>query len=94
MPAGGSGTSQFIGTAIWLVMLSGLMYLMVIRPQQQQQKKRIQMMAQLKSGDKVVTAGGLVGTITRIQEESVTIRIADRVEVELMKTGIAYVPEN
>ena len=76
---------------IFVVLLFGLMYFMLIRPQQQQRKKRDQMLASLKKGDKVVTLGGIHGTITDMADDSITLRIADKVEIKLSKSGVGYV---
>ncbi len=90
MPAG----NQALGSLIWLVMFAALMYFFVIRPQQVQQRKRNQMLASLKVGDRIVTMGGLVGDITQVRDVSVTLKITDRVEVEVMKTGIGWRKES
>ena len=86
MPTG----NQALGSIVWLLMFAVLMYLFVVRPQQTQQKKRNEMLSSLHVGDRVVTMGGLVGDITQIRDESVTLKIADRVEVEVMKPGIGW----
>jgi preprotein translocase subunit YajC len=86
--------NQFIVTMVWLVVLMGMMYFMMIRPQQQQQKKRDQMMTALKSGDRIVTTSGIVGVVTQVRDESLSVKIADRVEIELMKSGVAYIKTN
>ena len=74
-------------------MFAVLMYVFVIRPQQVQQRRRNEMLASLKAGDRIVTMGGLVGDITQVRDSSVTLKIADRVEVEVMKTGIGWKKE-
>lgn len=85
--------NQLYGSLVWLVLFSALMYFLIIRPQQQQQKKRNQMLSSLKAGDRIVTVGGIVGTITQVRDESLTVKIADRVEIELTKSGVGYVKE-
>jgi preprotein translocase subunit YajC len=74
---------------IWIVLLFVFMYFFTIRPQQKEQRERAEMIRALKPGDKVVTAGGLVGVITKVEDISVKVRVAERVEVEVLKTGIA-----
>lgn len=69
----------------------GLMWFMLIRPQQQQQKRRREMLARLKAGDKVVTIGGIFGTLTKVEEDTVRLRIADKVEVRLSRDAVARV---
>lgn len=80
-----------IANIVLLLVFFGLMWLMWIRPQQQQQKRRREMLAKLKVGDKVVTVGGVFGTLTRVDEETVRLRIADRVEVKLTREAVARV---
>lgn len=68
-----------------------IFYLLLIRPQQQQAKKLKAMLAALKNGDKVVTSGGLMGTIARLDEQKVTLRVADDVKMEFLKSAIVSV---
>ncbi len=71
------------------VVLLLFMYFFTFRSQQKEQRERAQMLRDLKPGDKVVTAGGLIGVITKVEDISVKIRVAERVEVDILKTGIA-----
>lgn len=64
MPAGG-GTF----TLVWLVLMIAMFYFMLIRPQKKQEKKMREMLAALQVGDKVVTAGGICGKITKIKDD-------------------------
>ena len=68
-----------------------IFYLLLIRPQQQQQKKLKLMLAALKRGDKVVTSGGLLGTVVGLDEQKAVLRIADDVKVECLKSAIVSV---
>jgi len=74
---------------VWIALLFAFLYFFTIRPQQKEQRERAEMIRSLKPGDKVVTAGGLVGVITKVEDISVKVRVAERVEVEVLKTGIA-----
>lgn len=82
--------SQTFGI-LWIVVLFGIMWFLLIRPQQVQQRKRQQMIASVRAGDRIVTAGGIVGTVTAVRDNSFLVRIADRVEVELQRSGVGYV---
>jgi len=66
-------------------------YFALIRPQQQQQKRRQEMLSQLKKGDKVVTIGGIHGEITAVYDDEVQLRIADKVEIRLSRSGVGRV---
>ena len=83
--------SQMVGSIIWLVVLFAFMYFLLIRPQQKEQKERAQMIRSLKPGDKIVTMGGLIGVITKVEDMTVKVRIAEKVEVDVLKTGVARI---
>ena len=69
-----------------------LLYLLMIRPQQKRQKQWQQMLAGIKSGDKITTAGGIRGVILSIKDDSIIIRVApDNLKLEVAKTAIASV---
>jgi len=82
---------QMIGSIIWLVVLFAIMYFLLIRPQQKEQKERAEIIRSLKPGDKIVTMGGLIGVITKVEDLSVKVRVAEKVEVDVLKTGVARV---
>ena len=72
----------------WLALMVLMFYFMLIRPQQRQKKQRASMMDSLNVGDEIYTAGGILGTITRIKEQTIWLRISDKCEIELLKTSI------
>ena len=79
---------QLLPMAIFLIVAYGAMYLFLVRPQQQQQRKHKAMLAALAKGDKIVTAGGLIGWVAGIKDETIRLRLAEKVEVELEKSAI------
>ena len=81
-----SGIGQFIP----LILIFVIFYFFLIRPQQKKAKDHKVMVANLKRGDKVVTSGGIVGTVERIMEnDKAEIEISENVKVEIVKsTGI------
>jgi preprotein translocase subunit YajC len=68
-----------------------MVYFMIIRPQQKQQKERQELLDSLKKGDRVVTIGGIYGELTNLKEDYVTLKIADKVEVQIARSGIGNV---
>ncbi|HLN62976.1 MAG TPA: preprotein translocase subunit YajC [Symbiobacteriaceae bacterium] len=76
-----------------LVVLLGLMYFMMIRPQQNQAKKRQSMLSSLAVGAEVVTIGGLHGTITAIDDKIVKLKVASGVELTFNRSAIGAVRE-
>ena len=86
--AGQGGASQWMGL-LPLVLLFVVFYFLLIRPQQKRAKEQKAFIQNLKKGDKVVTSGGLYGTITGITDETVTLEIADKIRVKVLKGAIA-----
>ena len=88
----GSGIGQFIP----LILIFVIFYFFLIRPQQKKVKEHKLMVENLKRGDKVVTTGGIVGSIERIiDNDKVEILISDNVKVEVIKsTGIQSLMSN
>ena len=82
----GSGFSQFVP----LILIFVIFYFFLIRPQQKKVKEHKSMVENLKRGDKVITSGGITGTIDRvIDNDKVEVEIAENVKVEIIKsTGI------
>ena len=68
-----------------------ILYLLMIRPQQQQKKRLNEMLKTLKKGDRVLTTGGIIGTVIGVDEAKAVLKIADDVKVEFSKTAIVQV---
>ena len=84
---GGSGFSLLLP-----VLMIGVVYLMMIRPQQKKQKQWAEMLGGLKTGDKITTTGGIRGTILSIKDDALTLRVApDGIKIEVVKSAIASV---
>jgi preprotein translocase subunit YajC len=82
---GGMGI-EFI---IWMAVLFGLMYFMLIRPQKKQRKDHEGMLGSLKKGDKVVTTGGVLGTIRGLTNQVATLEVSDGLSMRVQKSHIA-----
>lgn len=80
------GSFQFI---ILMVLLFGIMYFLMIMPAQRQRKKLAQLIAALKNGDKVVTNGGIYGTVVGLDNESIQLRIAEQVKIRVARSAVA-----
>lgn len=82
-------------SAVWPFAVLGLIfYFMLYRPNKQEQEKRKTLLDSLKVGDKVITIGGIYGTITKIDDERVTLKIAENVEVGFWKFAINTIQDN
>ncbi len=66
-----------------------IFYVLLILPAQRRQKRMRQMLANLKAGDKVVTTGGIYGTIVGLKDETVQLKVADQVRIEVARQAIA-----
>ena len=77
-------------TIIWLVLLLGVFYFLLIRPQKEREKKEAAMRDNLEIGDEVVTAGGIVGLVFSIKEDTVVIETGgDRSKIRIKKWAIS-----
>jgi preprotein translocase subunit YajC len=76
------------GTVIYLVAMLALIYFVLIRPQNKQRKEQAQLLSSLKKGDKVVTIGGLHGSIVDLSEQRVTLKISDTTRVVFERSAI------
>ena len=72
-----------------LVIIMVIFYVLLILPAQRRQKKTQQMLSALKNGDKVVTSGGLFGTIVGLEGDAIQLRIADQVKVKVLRSAVA-----
>ena len=84
-----SGQGGQIMAFLPLILLFAVFYFLLIRPQQKRAKTHKTFMENLKKGDKVVTSGGLYGTITGVTDDAVTIEIAEKVRVKILKSAVA-----
>jgi len=85
--------SPFGGMLIPLVLCMVVFYFFMIGPERKQRKKREQMLANLQKGAKVMTSGGMYGTVVQIQDQVVTLQIADGVRVRYALSAIQSVVE-
>ena len=74
---------------IFLAVIFGLMYLVLIRPQRKRQKEHQQLVEELRRGDRVITAGGIYGEIESVSEDSVIIKVESGVTMRVAKGSVA-----
>lgn len=86
--AGGFGDWSFI---IMMVVIFGIFYFLMIRPQQKKQKELKAMLDNLAYGDTVMTSGGIHGKVTGLADAVVTLEIADKVRIKIARSAIAAV---
>ena len=88
MIIGASGGSPII---FIIILAFGVIYLLFVRPQKKRQMQQQQMVNELRVGDEVLTAGGIYGTISEVDEDEVTVQIAPETEVRVARRAIAGV---
>jgi len=74
-----------------MIVVIGILYFLIIRPQQQQTKEHKRLVDNLKAGDRVVTQGGIHGTVTSLKGNIVQVKIADNVRVDVSRSSISQV---
>jgi preprotein translocase subunit YajC len=75
-----------------MILLVVVFYFILIRPQQQRAKQQAKLIANLKSGDKVVTSGGIIGVVTSVKDQTVSLRSADA-KMEVTKSSVTEILE-
>ncbi|PRQ07489.1 preprotein translocase subunit YajC [Enhygromyxa salina] len=78
-----------LGDFLPFILMIGVFYFLVLRPMSKQEKERKQRLAELKRGDRVVLTGGLIGRISRVDDDIVVVEIADKVKVRVLKKDVA-----
>jgi len=82
------------GTIIYLVVLVGIFYFLIIRPQQQRQKQAQATINSLEPNVNVTTYAGILGTVVKVKDTTVILKIAENVKIEVLKSAIAQVNES
>lgn len=86
---GGSALLQFLP----ILLIFAVFYMLLIRPQQKRQRQLQETISQLKAGDRIVTTGGVIGTITTVRDTSFLIRSADKSILEIARSAVAGIDE-
>jgi preprotein translocase subunit YajC len=87
----GGGAQSMLPTIVMVGAMLAIFYFLLLRPQQKQKQERERMLSSLKKGDRVVTTGGLHGTVTGINEHTVTLRVDNQVKLEFDRGAIGRV---
>lgn len=91
---GGPAASPGLSMLLYMVCFGVIFYFMLIRPQRLKQKEHDKLISGLKTGDKVVTSGGIHGLISNVKEKTVIVKIADNVKIEVDKPAISVVAKS
>ena len=87
----GGGVAGLGGFLIPLMLMFGIMYFLVLLPQQRQRKKVQEMLSAIKNGVKVITTSGIYGTINGMDGDTIILKIADNVKIRIARAAIAQV---
>jgi len=89
---GGAGGGQGgLGAFVPLILMFAIFYFLLIRPQQKKAKLHRELLSALKTGDKIVTSGGLHGKITGLKEDVITVEIAPKIRVKVSRGSVSGV---
>ena len=93
VPAGAEGAPQQSGAFmfVWLGLMVLLFYFMLIRPQKRREKERQALLGAVKTGDRVLFAGGFLGVVANVKEKTLIVKIADGVKVEIVRGAVSQV---
>ena len=84
------GVNPMMSTILMMVLMVGLLYFMMIRPENKRKKEAERMRSAIKNGDQITTIGGIVGTVVNIKDDKIVIETsADQVRMELAKWAIS-----
>lgn len=88
---GGDAQSSLISTLVMFALIIGIFYFLILRPQQKRQKERAKLLESVKKGDRVITNGGLHGTVAGLDEKTVLLQVADNVKMKYDRSAIAMI---
>ncbi len=90
-PSEGAGQTNPLGALLPFVVIFAIFYLLVFRPESTRRKKLQKMVSVLEKGDRVTTSGGLLGIVSGLKEDTISVKIADNVRVEILRSAVTQV---
>lgn len=89
--AGGGGFEMLNSLLVPTILIIGIMYFLMIRPQQKRMKEHREMIAAIRRGDTVVTSGGIIGKVSKVEENELQVEIADGVRIKVLRSTVSEV---
>lgn len=89
-----SGTAGLLGSVVPFLLIIVVFYFFLIRPQNKKQKETEKMLNALKKGDKVITIGGIHGTVSSVKDKTVIVKVDDNTKLEFNRTAISSVEKS
>ena len=87
----GQGDANPVMSLLPFILMFAVLYLLILRPQIKKQKNTQRMIDELEKGDAIVTSGGIHGVITNMKDDTIVVKIAENVKVELSRTAVSRV---
>ncbi len=88
MPGISEETFQMLASYGPIVLMAVVFYFLMYRPQKKEQQRRADLLNNLKKGDRVVTSGGIYGTVTALDAKKVTLKVSEKVEMDFLRTAV------
>ncbi|MHA1157520.1 MAG: preprotein translocase subunit YajC [Alphaproteobacteria bacterium] len=88
---GAAGGSNVIIQFLPIILIFVIMYFLILRPQRMKAKKHQEMIANLRRGDTVVTNGGVIGKVTKVEDDELQVEIAEGVKIKVARTMLSQV---
>jgi preprotein translocase subunit YajC len=85
------GMESILSSIVPFLLIIVIFYFLILRPQQKRQKERAKLLESIKRGDKIITAGGLHGTIEAIEDKSILVKISENVKVKMERSAITTI---
>jgi preprotein translocase subunit YajC len=85
------GGGGFLTALLPFILVFVIFYFLLIMPQRRKQKKHQEMVEQLKPGDKIITSGGIHGTVMGVQQDKIELRIASNTKIDISKNAVAVI---
>lgn len=88
-PSGGGGIMGLLGPLVPMILVFAVFYFLILVPQRKRQKELQEMVGNLKAGDRIVTSGGIIATITAVRDASLLVRSADKSILEISRASVS-----
>ena len=90
-PGGGGAENSSTFFMGWIAIMIGIFYVMIIRPQRRRDKERLDLLKNIKSGDRVLFSGGIIGIVANVKEKTFTVKIGEKSKVEVLRGAVTQI---
>jgi preprotein translocase subunit YajC len=85
------GMESILSSIVPFLLIIVIFYFLILRPQQKRQKERAALLESMKKGDKVITAGGIYGTVEGIEDKTILVKVADNVKMKMERSAVTTI---